>query len=341
MSCVSPVALACNFVFAVSAACGALHWNLPRYATLDGSILTVDVPENDARAGCRAWAEIDLSAYDGIPFEATIEAWGERIGKPRDHWNGLKFQFEYRNPDTGETLYPNTKSLQGDFARRMLSVRDTQCSHKAFPAHIVLGLQDTSGKVSFDLSTLRIRPGRICWPVTNQNHRCEYTTKYGTAEDLRRTLRGVMAPSRDMTEDDLRTLSEWGVTLIRYQMACERNFGSSKQGLDDFDSWVGGRLDHLDAFVLPMAEKYGIQVAIDLHRPPGGREASGDMAMFHNQECADRFIAFWRRVANRFRGRRAIYGYDLVNEPVQTVESLPDCDFWSLQKTCSGGDSPD
>ncbi len=299
-----------------------LTWHLPEYATLDGDILTVDVPEAAARIGCRAWAEIDLSAYDNIPFEATVEAWGERIGKPRDAWNGLKFQFEYENPDTGETLYPNTASKSGDFPRQTLIVRDSLCLHKTSSARIVLGLQDTSGKVVFDLSTLRIRPGRIHWPVTNQTHRCVYN------DEAEKPLRGVMSPSRDMTEDDFRTLREWGATLLRYQM----NVPPSDRGLDKIGPWIDRRLEHLDSFILPMAEKYGILVAVDLHAAPGGADASRDMAMFHDAASAAYFVELWRRIARRFAGRRGLYGYDLINEPMQTTESLPNGDFWNLQR---------
>ncbi len=340
----------------VTAAGGVLTasgWHLPPRAAIEGDILTVDVPEGEARAGCRAWAEIDLSAYDNIPFEATVEAWGERIGKPRDAWNGLKFQFEYENPDTGETLYPNTDSKRGNFPRQTLVVRDSQCLHKASPARIVLGLQDTSGKVSFDLSTLRIQPGRIFWPVTNQNHVARYSVSWNTAPvtsdeqrvtnegasslvphsslvtaQRRQPLRGVMSPSRDMTEDDFRTLREWGVTLLRYQM----NVPDHECGVDKIGPWIDRRLDHLDSFILPMAEKYGIRVAVDLHAAPGGVDASRDMVLFHDATCAAFFVELWRRIAKRFAGRRGIYGYDLINEPVQTVESLPDCDFWNLQR---------
>ena len=316
--------------FAVAIAAGtplraadALDWHLPPRATLADGILTIDVPEEEAREGCRAWTSVDLSAYDGIPFEATIEAWGERVGKARDSWNGLKFQFEYLNPDTGETLYPNTTFRSRDFARRTLAVRDSLCTHKAPSARLVLGLQDASGKVSFDLSTLRIRPGRILWPVTNQNHRCEYTAAASR-------LRGVMSPSRDMTEDDFRTLRAWGATLLRYQMT--RDKGENPRDMDAFDRWLAGRLDHLDAVVLPLAEKYGIMVVVDLHAAPGGLDGSKDMAMFHDSDLADHFVALWRGIAERFAGRPGIYGYDLVNEPVQTTEALPDCDYWSLQR---------
>ena len=182
----------------------ALDWQLPPFATLDGDILTVDVPESAARQGCRAFADIDLSAFDGVPFEAEIEASGENVGKARDAWNGLKFQFEYVDPETGESQYPNTSPLRGDFPRQTLRVRDSACTSKAAPSRLVLGLQDTSGKVVFDLSTLRIREGRPYWPVTNQNHRCEYTEFFNAETQSRREkLEKNLAQSPRSSQSDL------------------------------------------------------------------------------------------------------------------------------------------
>ena len=336
-----------------------LVWNLPQYATLEGDVLTVDVPPEAARRGCRAWAEIDLSAYDGVPFEAEIEASGERIGKPRDAWNGLKFQFEYRDPDSGETFYPNTESRLGDFPHQTLRVRDDLCTAKAAPARLVLGLQDTSGKVVFDLSTLRIASGRPYWPVTNQTHRCEYrapmappppgasaTASPPSASASRAAVaetaihsgaitprRGVLAPARDMTADDFATLREWGATLLRYQMIRQWHEKNANRDLGEFDRWLAGRLDHFETFVLPMCRESGIKVVLDLHVTPGGRRAGGEYNMLFEREYAEHFVELWRRIAERFRGNAdVIYGYDLCNEPVQMHEALPDCDYWSLQR---------
>ena len=37
--------------------------------------------------------------------------------------------------------------------------------------------------------------------------------------------------------------------------------------------------------------------------------------MFYVKEYADRFVEAWREIAVRFKGRKGIYGYDLMNEP--------------------------
>ena len=357
--------LAAGLTWADSAA-PALDWNLPPYATLEGDILTIDVPEDAARRGCRVEADIDLSAFDGIPLEAEIEAWGENVGKPRDAWNGLKFQFEYVNPESGETAYPNTASLTGDFDLRTLCVRDPLCATRSAPSRLVLGLQDTCGKVVFDLSTLRIREGKPYWPVTNRTHRCAYGApvemftnvncpqiangtnvnfhlsfvdndeQLGFVNNPRsgpRPLRGVMSPGRDMTEDDFATLASWGATLLRYQMCRDWGKTGTNRDLAEFEAWLDSRLDHFEAFVLPMCRKHGLKAVLDMHVTPGGRRAGGEFAMFFEREYADWFVDKWRRIAERFRGNAdVLYGYDLCNEPVQTSEALPECDWWSLQR---------
>ena len=144
-------------------------------------------------------------------------------------------------------------------------------------------------------------------------------------------LRGVMSPHR-MTEDDFDTLESWGATLVRYQMWGYRQEKDAPVDFAAYDRWLAEKLDHFDSFVLPQAVKRGMMVVLDLHTPPGGRDAANDLRMCHDAECADFFVETWRRIAARFRGRDGIYGYDLVNEPMQTSEALPGCDFWTLQK---------
>ncbi len=60
---------------------------------------------------------------------------------------------------------------------------------------------------------------------------------------------------------------------------------------------------------------------IDLHSPPGGRYENNDLAIFNEPVYQDHFVALWERIARRFRGRPAIWGYDLINEPVQNLPS--------------------
>ena len=82
--------------------------------------------------------------------------------------------------------------------------------------------------------------------------------------------------------------------------------------LADYDRYIDGCLDDLEKH-LELAKKYGIKIVVDLHAAPGSRDDVHDLEMCHNKKYADHFIATWRKIATRFKGRRNIYGYDLVN----------------------------
>ena len=147
------------------------------------------------------------------------------------------------------------------------------------------------------------------------------------------TLRGVMSPMRNFTVDDFDTLEEWGVTLIRYQMTREfmrRGYGEG--GKEGYDEWLKGKIDHLLDFVIPQCRKRGMKVVVDLHDAPGGRRTDClDWALYYSQEKLDHFFDCWRMIAGRVKGNEdVVYGYDLLNEPVQTLEPTT-MDYWNVQ----------
>ena len=334
---------------------GELVWHCGANTQIKGHFLIAEVPKGEEKTGGIASAEIDLSEWDGKPVGASIVARGAGIAKPLHWYTGLKFQFEYVDAVMGEWSYPNTQGRIGDFPTQAIRVSDLVSGVNRRRARLMLGLQETSGKVAFDLSTLRIGEPAPLWPITNQNLKCVYS---GKAEALRR---GVMSPSRnpppDMTIDDFDTLQSWGVTLIRYQMG--RNWYAQKvtTDLDEYDRWLDTKLDHFYSFVLPQAVKRGMKVVLDMHEAPGKKNEFNEWNMLHDPAVARHFVETWRRIAKRFKGRKGIYGYDLVNEPMQASEAAPECDFWTLQKRaaeaireidrdmpiiveCNGQDSP-
>ena len=85
--------------------------------------------------------------------------------------------------------------------------------------------------------------------------------------------------------------------------------------LAEYDRWIDAKLNELDQ-VLTACARYGIKVVIDLHTPPGGRDESMDMTMFYDRKYQDHFVALWEKIARRYKGQPALWGYDLVNEPV-------------------------
>jgi endoglucanase len=71
-----------------------------------------------------------------------------------------------------------------------------------------------------------------------------------------------------------------------------------------------------------VCEEVGLKVLVDLHTPPGGRNEASECRMFHEKRFQERFLDVWDKMARRYRGNKTVWGYDLVNEPVEGV--VPD-----------------
>jgi hypothetical protein len=332
---VAAAGLACSQL----ALAAGLDWRISEFAAIDGDTLVVDVPADAPSGMYGATATLDLAPYEGRSLAASVEAESGPLSTAAKPIHGLKVMFHFANPLAELDCWPEARRPATPFARRKLEVSDTLSGGSRSPTGtLFLGLQGVTGRIVFDLSTLEIRVGEPYWPVTNQNLRCEYAGPLAETAIHRGDItprRGVMSPARDCTEDDFRTLADWGATLIRYQMVDGPEPAADEATeayLVRYRAWLDGRLDHLDHDVLPWAVRYGMEVVVDLHSPPGGRVEAREFRMFREKAYADEFVALWRRIAVRFLGRAGIYGYDLCNEPVQHGEALPECDYWNLQR---------
>jgi hypothetical protein len=124
-------------------------------------------------------------------------------------------------------------------------------------------------------------------------------------------------------DEDLRVLGmEWNANVLRWQIT--RNWGraGTDRDLEEYDRWIEGKLDELDE-ALKAARRYGIMVVIDMHSPPGGRYENNDLAIFHEVTYQDHYVALWEKIARRYQANPAVWGYDLINEPVQNKPSPP------------------
>ena len=315
-----------------------LDWRLPeKWARMEGRTLVVDVPPDAGRPMVCATARIDVSrafrefgvAILGVRFRAT------GVTEPDARWNGVKVMYSYVDAD-GATQYVGIDSLKGTFDWRFDTVR---LSALANPRGIrdnhvtfFLGLQGCTGHAEFDLSSvdLTIEPSGLT-PV-NQDWVVRYPScREGEREAPRtRNLRGCMLPERSTTEDDIATLASWGATLARFQIMRNWTAVDDSQDLDEYAKWIDSRLDNL-VDVLRWAQAHGLKIVVDLHSPPGGkRQRPREMNMLHDDRYADAFVETWRRIARRFVGNPAIYGYDLINEPAQWGAARNN--YWELQR---------
>jgi aryl-phospho-beta-D-glucosidase BglC (GH1 family) len=120
--------------------------------------------------------------------------------------------------------------------------------------------------------------------------------------------------------DDLRTFaSDWGANHVRWQLIWGGfpNSRADTATMGQYDAWLETELKRLDD-LLPLCQELGLRVLIDLHTPPGGRGAPDkSCAIFHRADCQKKFLEIWEKIAKRYRGAPAVWGYDLVNEPVE------------------------
>ena len=351
-----------------------LEWKLPaKYAALEGDRLVVDIPAGAYPADAMATARLPLPLLEGAEgFSMTVEAEGFDLAKPTKSWLGLKFQLHWKDAATGREDWPNVKNAVGGLPAGVLRNDISFGGARPGFAELELGLQGTSGRVVFDLSTLRGGPSPGLFRRINGDWRVRYpepSSREGEpsvvspssreggppgaspssrecglpvvspscreggceAPHSRSPLRGFMLPARDPTEADFEELARLGATLVRYQMVRNWNGVDDNRDLPEYAAWVDGKLERLESVVLPCARKHGMKVVVDLHVTPGGRDSMREMAMFRDERYADAFVETWRRIAARFRGNSdVVYGYDLVNEPVQLGRAP--IDYWTLQR---------
>ena len=321
-------------------------WKIPDGATLDGTVLTLSV-DGKTRRSAVATTEVDISPFVESGVEWRVRAAIRNVAKPSKSWMGLKTMLSYR--DAGGTMrYPGPIGRTDDFGWYAIRYRAALTNGVDGVGTITIGLQETTGEVDFDLASFWIGPAKVAWPEGDADYQCEYSPHLAPpcgkafqalpvppngGPEGGAPLRGFMLPSRGLHDEDFAKLASWGVTLVRYQMSRNWDFRDTERDLADYDNWLEVKLAHLKERVIPFARKYGIKVAVDLHMPPGGKSPDMELNLFYEPEYADHFVELWRRIARRFKGNGdVIYGYDLLNEPLQTYNAAAGNDYWSLQK---------
>ena len=274
------------------------------------------VSSKDSKGGV-ASATIDLTPYADDAVMISVRGEAKDVSLPPKPWNGVKAMLNFTDATTGKAYYPQAMNgRMGTFGLETFRIYCNLRGKDVKTGTLSLGLESVSGEARFDLRTLMIERPR----------NAEYTPRWKRL----RQLKGVMLPHvRPPTEDDFATLKSWGAHLARFQMARAARSEDDKKDLMAFDRWLDERMDWLDA-ALELGRKYGILLIVDMHSTPGGGSgATGNHRVFEPGPWAAHYLDAWRRIATRFRGRKGIYAFDLVNEPHNPEPRTEDC--WNLQ----------
>jgi len=273
--------------------------------------VTVSPDSDDGSAMIRM--PLELKRYQGCQLTFECMAKAENVTKPKEAYLGVKFMLHYKSPSAGPR-WQNPNDVHGTFDWKALKFLAT-VEADAQDGEIDLGLQGSSGKVWFDQIKVTVYksapPARPAPPLHPQ--------PVFKGHNLAR-LRGVMSPNT-FSDEDMRVLGkEWNANVIRWQIT--RNWGrpGTDRDLEEYDRWIDSELDDLDK-ALDAAQRYGLKVVIDMHSPPGGRYENNDVAIFYEPLYQDHFIDVWRKISRRYKGNPTVWGYDLVNEPVQNDPS--------------------
>ncbi len=258
-----------------------------------------------------------------LTCRAMVKADG--VSQPPQPWNGIKFMLHVTAP--GGATWPQQNNIFGTFDWKRVEFK-AAIPEDATAAELILGLEEVNGRAQFDDIAITVARGPRMRPATPP------TGAIFTGHEEPR-LRGAMI-SPDITPESLRVLGqEWNANLIRWQLI---RYGPAAKitTVAEYDAWLEDALLKLDA-ALPLCEKYGLRVVLDLHSPFGGTPTvSGyvgtDTGMFTNKTAQDKFVADWGRMARRYRESRVIWGYDLANEPVEE-EVAEGCDNWQALAT--------
>jgi hypothetical protein len=254
-----------------------------------------------------------------VAVEALAKA--QDVAKPPQPWNGVKCMLNTVAP--GGQQWSQQNAVFGTFDWKPLRFV-AEVPADATEAWLVLGLEATTGKAWFDDIKVSIVGSRRRAPTAKPG-----ATVY-KGHDLPR-LRGAMI-SPNVKAEDLRVLGgQWKANHVRWQLLWGGfpHSPADKGDLAAYDAWLESALKHLDG-LLPVCEELGIKVLIDLHTPPGGRNAASECQMFHEQRFQEAFLKVWDKIARRYRGNKTVWGYDLVNEPVEGVVSAELMDWHAL-----------
>lgn len=259
----------------------------------------------------------------GYLIRCTAMVKAEGVSAKPKPWNGVKFMAPIEGPDGKQWPAANTEVGSYDWRPVAFQFR---VPANATRLTLALGLEQVSGRVWYDSVRITV------WKTPRTPPVARGAGEAFKGHDLPR-LRGAMVSPR-ATEEDLRTLGQvWKANVIRWQLI-RSDRKADPLDLVAYDAWLASAQRRLDE-ILPWCEKYGLKVVVDLHSPPGGHAVNGgysgsDNGLFTSEACQKRFVELWRDMAVKYKDSKAIWGYDLANEPVESPGGADLADWQQL-----------
>jgi hypothetical protein len=248
---------------------------------------SVMLESTSSASGAVISRHLPVEQVRGCVIRGSVTVKAQDVSAKPNAWNGIKCMLVVEG--SGGRQYPQAPLEVGSFDWRTAGFT-TRVPADATNATLVLGMELVTGKVWFDdvkLSVVRSSATASPRPVPGHMYK---------GHDQPR-LRGAMI-SPGIDAESLRVFGQdWKANLIRWQLI--RTGQQSRDASDSgYDEWLEAELKKLDA-ALPLCEKYGIRVVLDLHSPPGGKATAGgyagsDNGFFTDPKSQAKFFQIWQ-----------------------------------------------
>jgi Cellulase (glycosyl hydrolase family 5) len=141
--------------------------------------------------------------------------------------------------------------------------------------------------------------------LTSETHMLEELTKLVGPEETERFRQATYAEFT--TEADIQAIAALGLNTVRVPI----NHRAIEQGQSGWQ--------HLDN-LMTWCERHNVYVMLELHSAPGGQTGLfvGDpdkKLLWDSKEDEDHTVELWRRLATRYKDKKIVVAYDLLNEP--------------------------
>lgn len=156
------------------------------------------------------------------------------------------------------------------------------------------------------------------------------TAPQAHAKPFRTEYRGMTSATHN--PQDIIDLKAFGGNLIEYHLVYPGPVDDAS--IEQYNAWMDTQLVIVDG-LLATCQQVGMKMLLNVHTPPGGfsiRVSPAQHRLFSEQASLDALIATWQKIATRYKGNSAIYGYELLNEPAQRTV-VPSIGTWLTVST--------
>lgn len=154
-----------------------------------------------------------------------------------------------------------------------------------------------------------------------------------------------------ITKKDIDSLAKWGFNSIRLPMHYDLyTLPIEKEKVKGENTWLEQGFKMTDD-LLQWCEDNKIYLILDLHAAPGGQGNDANISdndkskpnLWESEENQKKTIALWKKLAERYKDKEWIAGYDLINEPnypftgknPNGTDEMSNAPLWKLQKDIS------